>query len=159
MAWLKTEGDYMFRVKRTNKTLRENAKGNSYIFLALEVAEGPNKGEETEWKGYLSGGAFDITLKTLERAFFGGAPFSDLYGMDEGRVSFVDKLVPGKAAFEEYQGKNYLKVSLSAPEDSKISAGKLAQLDAQAKARAVQAIEDAKPVMVDEDHAGSVLPF
>lgn len=157
MAFLKTAGDFMFRVKRTNKTIRENDKGNLYVYLPLEVAEGPHAGEECDWKGYLNGGAFDITCKNIERTFFKGELFSDFFGLDEGRVSLVDRVVPGVAGFEEYQGKQYLRVNFHS-EDAKASENKLGLLQKQAEERAKTADENAK-VAIQEDAGSADLPF
>lgn len=81
--------------------------GTSGIRLMLEVSEGPEIGKRLPWVGFLTDAAFDNTLKALVLALGFSGDFDEVL---KNANLFSGKKCSFKAEFEEYQGKERLKI-------------------------------------------------
>lgn len=135
-------------------------KKTPYIRLDLEVMDDPEEtGKRISWYGYLSDKALDNTIQKLVDAFdFSG----DLNALYTGQDTLAGKLCQFTTEFEEYDGKDRLKVKWLNPigyakppqpsMDGKALSSLLARINGKSKAAALAAKSVMKPsVAVKKD--------
>jgi len=150
------------------------AKLSPFIRIPLLVKDGDQTGREIVWRGYITPGAFDNTIKTLTKAFGWDG---DIEALTEGTTDpFTGKECSITTEEEEYNGEKRIKVrwlnpTKSAPAMDKAKLKSLAALTKKAKSVARLALEEndeeawmpepskpkAKPTPV-EDHDDDI-PF
>lgn len=116
-------------------------KGTPFVRIAVEVADGPEKGKMAVWAGWLTEGAQDGTLQRLV----------DVFGFDGDLHSLNDGVLTGRPCnitteMETYEGKTRCKVAYLNPpggggakpmDKSKVNA-LIARLNTRARAIAKQ---------------------
>jgi hypothetical protein len=123
------------------------AKASPFIRIPVKIKQGGEQtGREIVWRGYLTPGAFDNTIKTLTKAFGWDG---DIEAVTEGKVDpFTGKECQVVCEEEEYDGKTIIKVRWlnsaqpSGPALDKNKLKAIAQLTKKAKSVAKTALED-----------------
>ena len=123
----------------------QGEKNTPFVRIPLVVTEGEFKGQIALYKGWLSDGAFDNTIKRLAEVFgFDG----DLITLNSGRQSLAGKPCNITTEMENYQGKDRLKIAWLNPPGKPLDEMKIAsiltKLNAKSKAIA-KTVSAAKP--------------
>lgn len=123
------------------------AKASPFIRIPVKIKEdGDQKDREIVWRGYLTAGAFDNTIKTLTKAFGWDG---DIEALTEGSVDpFTGKECQVVCEEEEYNGEARIKIrwlNSVLPAGEKLDRDKLkalAKLSKKAKSVAKTTLED-----------------
>lgn len=166
-------GTFMAKVKMPgNGWFGESGKKKTpFIRIPLLITDGPQKGREIVWKGYITQGAVAGTVKRLAKAFGWDGDLNKLtHGHDdEDDNVFLNKACQVVVEEEEYEGKTYFRArwlnaienDAGLPKDrvadlisSLNSLSKAAASEAQEEEDAPERKPKAKAKKVDEKYEG-----
>lgn len=170
--YLSTAGEFNCLVHKPESGWfgESGVKKTPYVRLDLEVVDDPEEsGSRITWYGYLSEKALEHTVAKLTETFdFNG----DLNALYTGTETFDGKMCQITTEFEEYDGKDRLKVKWLNPPgyarqaqpsmDEKSLGSLLARINGKSKAAALAAKSvtkpSAKPVAAAKEN-GDDVPF
>jgi hypothetical protein len=162
--YINRAGKYLCRVKPPGQGWygEQGDKNTPFIRIPLTVDDSASDqdGMEIVWRGWITPGAFDYTIKTLAKAF----PVwdGDLQSLDEGKFSFVGMECEITCESETYNGKTRIVVKWLNPvgggSGKAMDRGKVQGLIAQlgrksiALAKAAKEEEGSEPKQDREQH-------